>query len=596
MNKKVLAVTAMAVLVGGSASYAKTVSKDVKPAETELADESADSRLDKGVQKFVDAQKKNHQKRSVSVSSDLLGRRGGALKGKGTLKYEINDADVQKMKVVISDVKVNDASLQTINGRYEFNSDSKQKTYWLNGSKVSETEYLDKADKRKKKYDRSRHAFKAPRTAYLTADEIEKELSNSATTYISAPKKVKPQISYGVNEFWDYNRILVKSGVKSYAHNYGIQGQGVGVHYNEGGCVPRSYINPGYFQQLEFPCNEYSTHAIGVMRILQTTAPQAKLYGLQDVYGPVNPADYNTPILVGSNSWDYVIENDDGSYTDGDATMDNYIYENGVVEFVAAGNEGRKNFVGSPSRALNAISVGAISPVDNKYVDYSSSKNGRTFTDKPEVANYTNFIFPDPSFTAKPGDTYNGYFNGTSAATPFMAGMTANLLSNHPFLWWHPELVRAVLIAGSNPVQNPEYDIDGVDEFEAGIPNYENFAEGKDNRWYFWSGNNDSNFDSNKEITFQQANIQQGKRYRIAISWLTSGEYAMKYRRVAQDIDLSVWQDGKKIASSMSAYNPFELVDFVAPSSTPLTIKIKRYYNLSSTEKVALGYAFTRVN
>ena len=86
MNKKVLAVTAMAVLVGGSASYAKTISKDVKPVETELADESADSHMDKDVQKFVEAQKKNKQKRSISVSSDLLGRRGGAFKGKGAFR------------------------------------------------------------------------------------------------------------------------------------------------------------------------------------------------------------------------------------------------------------------------------------------------------------------------------------------------------------------------------------------------------------------------------------------------------------------------------------------------------------------------------
>ena len=51
-------------------------------------------------------------------------------------------------------------------------------------------------------------------------------------------------------------------------------------------------------------------------------------------------------------------------------------------------------------------------------------------------------------------------------------------------------------------------------------------------------------------------------------------------------------QDGKRVAISNSLYNPFELVEFVAPSSSPLTIKIKRYYNFSTTEKVVLGYAF----
>ena len=114
MNKKMLTVTAMAVLVGGSASYAKSVSKDSQPVEKEFVSETTNSRMDKSVQKFVEAQKKNNQKRSVSVSSDLLGRRGGVVKGKAALNYKVNDADVQKMKVVIRDVKVDEAPLAAV--------------------------------------------------------------------------------------------------------------------------------------------------------------------------------------------------------------------------------------------------------------------------------------------------------------------------------------------------------------------------------------------------------------------------------------------------------------------------------------------------
>ena len=150
MNKKMLTITAVAALVGGTASYAAT-SDDVKSTDKEWVDESAPatSRMSNSVKKFVEEQKSNTQKRKVSLKSDVLGRRGGAQKG--ALDYAIKDSDVQKMKVVINDVKTNDIPLPTVSGRYEFNPNTNQKAYWLNGTKVSESEYLSKAEKREKK-------------------------------------------------------------------------------------------------------------------------------------------------------------------------------------------------------------------------------------------------------------------------------------------------------------------------------------------------------------------------------------------------------------------------------------------------------------
>ena len=90
--------------------------------------------------------------------------------------------------------------------------------------------------------------------------------------------------------------------------------------------------------------------------------------------------------------------------------------------------------------------------------------------------------------------------------------------------------------------------------------------------------------------------FEKGKRYRLAIAWLTSGEYALNNQRIAQDIDLSVWQNGTRIANANSYENPFELADFVTKSADPLTVKIKRVFNRASSEKVLLGYAFARAN
>ena len=398
MNKKMLAMTAMAVLVGGSASYAQTNSDDVKSEKEAQIEESVSvpSRMGLSVQKFVEKQKQNTQKRKVTLKSDVLGRRGGAQKG--TLNYEINASDVQKMKVVINDIKVNDAPLPTVSGRYEYDSEKNQKNYWLNGTKVSDASYFAQAEKREKKYNETKGSFNAPRVAYLTASEIEKELSSSETKYISEYKEPKPALTYGVQDYRDYTYILQKSEITSFAHNNNYKGQGVGVYYNEGGCPPLNYVNTTYYTRLG-TCPGYATHVIGVTRVLQTTAPQAMIYGIDGVDYPQNVRSYSKPILIGSQSWGFVT--DETGYTSGDADMDNYIYTNRVVEFVAAGNGGRNKLVSAPGRAMNAISVGAISPVDDKYVSYSSSKNAPTKVDKPEVANYTGFRFPgDPSYTA----------------------------------------------------------------------------------------------------------------------------------------------------------------------------------------------------
>lgn len=594
MNKKMLAMTAMAVLVGGSASYAKTNSDDVKLEKEAQIEEpvSLPSRMGHNVKKFVEKQKQNTQKRKVTLKSDVLGRRGVAQKG--ALNYEIDASDVQKMKVVISDIKANDAPLPTVSGRYEYDSEKKQNNYWLNGNKVSDASYFDQAEKREKKYHETKRMFKAPRIAYLTASEIEKELSSSETKFISEYKEPMPKLTYGIDDYRTYTNILQRSGITANAHNKGFKGQGVGVYYNEGGCPPIRYVNTSYYTRLG-SCPGFATHVIGVTRTLQTTAPQAMIYGIDGVHYPDNVNSYAQPILIGSQSWGFVT--DETGYTVYDADMDNYIYNNRVVEFVAAGNDGRNSYIGAPGRALNAISVGAVSPVDDKYLSYSSSKNSLSKTDKPEVANYSNIHFSsDPSYTAGPNDTYDGHFSGTSAATPFMAGMAANLLSQHRFLWWHPEVVKAVLVAGSKPVQNSEYDVDPSTYFVAGIPNYARFSPNEAYRWRFWQGENNTHFNSSNEIVFTEYSIQKGKRYRLAISWLTSGQFALNNQKVAQDIDLSVWQSGSRLANANSFENTFELADFVTKTAEPLTIRIKRVANRATSEKVILGYAFTKVD
>ncbi|WP_173467749.1 hypothetical protein [Fibrobacter succinogenes] len=113
------------------------------------------------------------------------------------------------------------------------------------------------------------------------------------------------------------------------------------------------------------------------------------------------------------------------------------------------------------------------------------------------------------------------------------------------------------------------------------------------NRSRFWNGNNEDFF-VNKRISFTESGIQSGRKYRIAIAWLSSGTAVAQYGRLPQDINLKVKQNGRTIARSESTSNPFELVDFAAESGGDLEIIIERKEGKGENlgGRVLLGYNF----
>ncbi|OWV16903.1 hypothetical protein B7992_01195 [Fibrobacter sp. UWH1] len=588
MNNKMI--TAL-VLAGGVASWAQLLYEKPVDEKVDRVSLERPSRMGESVKKFVDTQKASKKVKKVSVKSDLLGRSRNS-----TLTYEVDVASQQKMKVLVNDVMVEHASLETESGSFDYSASADSKNYELNGVKMSESQFQKKADNSRKKLRKNRRKFKAPRVEYMTASEIEQEISSNENVYVSEYKGVKYDgLDFGEDTYLEDFYIRTKSGIDTYAWNKGYYGQGVGIYYSEGGCVPDNYVNHNYFTQMNNCPNGVSSHAIGVARVLQSSTGESHIYGSAEVIYPEDPDKYPVPIYIGSQSWGYVY--DYPYYCSADAIMDNYIYEYGVAQFVAAGNDYRYSYVSTPARSMNAVAVGAVSPIDYKYMVYSSSRNGYAHNDKPEVANFTNFYFRRDLHYSDENGSYNGRFNGTSAATPYTAGMAALLLSKYPSLKWHPEMLKAVMLVGSTrDVGNTDYDYDGIRTFKAGIPMLDRLTTSPLFKNRYWYGANNTNFDKNGRISFTESNIQKGKRYRAAISWLSSGEYVMNNQRLPQDIDLVVRQNGTIIASSASSYNPFELVDFVAPNSGEIEVVITRYRNSSASENVKLGFSILQVD
>ncbi|MCQ2124871.1 MAG: S8 family peptidase [Fibrobacter sp.] len=524
------------------------------------------SHVTRAVEEFLN---QKTQYRTASVERDVMGRQRDQLK---TAVFPIEN----RMKVIVSDLSFRESMDSASYGRYE--NDVLFPRYWLNNQLLSKDAYVSRTKKENEKF------YKPSYVDYLTAKEIRELLSGPTPVLVGEYKEPKPSMTY--------SSIFTLSQINTHAFTNNHKGNGVGVYFNETGCPETSDLDTDHYSAMT-PCYRgYKGHPTGVARILQETAPQAMIYGYDEDAYP-NPNTMDPQIDVGSHSWTVCAG---GDYCQADVDMDDYIYNNRVINFVCAGN---KNFededddfwVKSPGLAVNAITVGAVDPMTRNYASYSAWRNSDIRNQKPEVANFTDFFFPNAHYVWENGSvSYNGFFDGTSASTPYMAGMVADLLQDHVFYKRHPEVVKALLLtANSLAIGDADHDRDNYANVAKGVPAYSDLAW--NNRSAYWNGPNGCCFDDGGMITKIESNIVANHHYRIAIAWLTPATYVYAHRMISQDLDLFVYQDGELIARSESSSNPFEVVDFFTTSSSDLIVKIKRYSN-SGMGDVVLGYNF----
>lgn len=559
----------------------------------------SDDVVDQDVAAFLKENASSDKTVKASVKRDALGR-----VSQDSLTYVSSFRD-KKIKVVVSKKVEDFPFIGAVSGRYESSVEGKRGKYWLNGDPIDESTYLKKYDAVRKEM-RSMSVYRPPEIRYMSADEIQTLLDGPDVVSIrlyKEPSWNSLDTVVGGRVFYRDSLIREMSQIQSHAFGNGYKGAGVGVYFTETGCPDTRYINllnytPGNYRSGYVCPRGVRTHPTGVVRVLQSTAPDAMIYGFDQENLPINPMDYDIPLYIGSHSWEF---KDDSVYSAVEQEFDNYVYNNGVIEFIAAGNRlntSENSYVSSPGRSLNSITVGAIDPDTYGYTSYSRWKNPSLKYQKPEVVNFSHFWFLGDAPFSKIEDGrikwYNGTFDGTSASTPYTAAMAADVLSQHPFFKTHPETFKPLIMtAGVVSITNSgSKDTDNYLRIKK-IPLYSGM--GWNTRSAYWNGNNSSFFDSNSEITFWEENIESGKNYRIAISWLSNGDHVVDLGFLPQNIDLLVYQNGNLIAQSNSTTNPFELVDFTTTSSSNLKVVIKRVRN-SGTDKVILGYNFLKVN
>ncbi|MCB0277042.1 MAG: S8 family serine peptidase, partial [Calditrichaeota bacterium] len=173
-----------------------------------------------------------------------------------------------------------------------------------------------------------------------------------------------------------------------------------------------------------------------------------------------------------------------GASISSDAATDNalaYAYNSGVVLFAATGNYNQST-ISYPAINTNVISVGAASPCGDRKRSSSSSSEvnpgvstdpngytcdgerwwgsnyGSTSQDaRTAVDIIAPTIMPTTDIQGSGGydsGDYSLWFNGTSCATPYAAGVAALVMSQHPT--WSPAQVRAQLTSTAIDIQNVE--------------------------------------------------------------------------------------------------------------------------------------------
>ncbi len=146
-------------------------------------------------------------------------------------------------------------------------------------------------------------------------------------------------------------------------------------------------------------------------------------------------------------------DNSDG--TDASCAAVNAAARAGIVVLVATGNDGKTNWMASPSAADLAISVGSftdnntVAREDDLVASYSNEgprladpDSDRLDEMKPSVLGPGTGIMSALGDPATNGRAYH-HINGTSMATPAVAGVCALILQAHPGL--SPDAVRRIL-------------------------------------------------------------------------------------------------------------------------------------------------------
>ena len=281
--------------------------------------------------------------------------------------------------------------------------------------------------------------------------------------------------------------------------------------------------------------------------------------------------------------------------------FDSVVWEDGRLVVAASGNLttfGNWDVV-SPGTGYNVLTVGGINDRNtggrgDDILWYAPGANGANYHDRTDASWNTHGDFNKPNLSAPAVSvrTANGIIgDGTSIASPIVAGIAAQLIARAPSLAAMPEATRAIMLAGAlhrTPMPDGSINTD---------------HEGAGTASALWANRvlSAGPFGGYQmaalhpgETDVYNVSVVAGQPVRIALAWSshTSGSSNLgKADTLATDMDLRVVAPNGAVHGSFTFDNPYEVVDLVAPSTGTMRIEVRHARMDTAEEPYGLAWA-----